>query len=65
MIPEREIRRLHHLAHCELGVTDYEQSREVAEHYASGGFEIVPADRARAPQTCRQLERIRQEAADA
>ena len=64
MIPERDVLRLHHFAYCELGVTDLEQSREAAGRYARGDFEIAPADRARAPQACRQLERIRGEAAD-
>lgn len=64
-IPERDIRRLHHLAFCELGACDAEAAREVAERYASGDFEITPADRARAPQTCRWLERIREEAESA
>lgn len=65
MIPERDLLRLHHLAFCELGACDAEAAREVAESYARGGFEIAPADRARAPQTCRHLERIGEEAADA
>ena len=63
MIGERDILRLHALAAVELGVTDCEQSREVAERYVRGDFEIAETDRARAPQTCRQLDRIRMEAA--
>lgn len=64
VIPERDILRLHHLAFCELGSCDMDAARETAERYVAGDFEIAPGDRARAPQTCRQLERIREEAAE-
>lgn len=60
-IPERAVRRLHHLVFIEFNVADYGLARTVAEFYRAGGFEISAADRRRAPQTCRQLEKIRAE----
>lgn len=58
-IPEREILRFHALAYAELNVTDYSLSRRVAARFVNGDFEIAETDRAKAPQTCRQLESIR------
>ena len=54
----RDVRRLQHLAFCELGAMD--GAREAAERWLAGKFEISPADERRAPQVCRFLRRLRE-----
>ncbi len=54
--------RLYHLAYIELGVQSFDEAVEVARRYVAGLFEITDADRQRAPQTCRELRKLREEA---